>query len=471
MSKDRRLLTIPGEKIFASDFSFQTPVPDPYPDGIYLIPPQNKEILYKPMTTGLDVNYSPTIFNDPSLNIEIKDLYSLFELEKRAKIQEKNSDDKIILHFSGKKIFKKENAEKMARKFDLSHSRKKTKGVGKVGSNTHVPSIMGIEGDLENQQKTLLTREDRFEERKARLDVLYTEEMNKTYYKSQLMWDIENSFQEAADRDRTGWKHPNNKKMRAKKVWKLEPCAELMGQSVCGLNLTNKFNKSKHSNVFADQNIIGRVTKGEHQQKLFQVFSKQSEEILGPKNEESNSEEANEESNNEETATERQKYEIQKEFVVLKKKYELTKVTRDWLLLMNEDQSKIQVKPVDFSLIVRNVQKKVESQSLNLKVEPQLEKWFNEKNQINLETCGSYLGRLSRKLGKEEGKDRRLLRKIKFTKRQEHVDVANNNQTKKQNLGLQERNDSLEIGTNRIEEEVNSDKSQGENDSIDSLLM
>ena len=471
MSKDRRLLTIPGEKIFASDFSFQTPVPDPYPDGIYLIPPQNKEILYKPMTTGLDVNYSPTIFNDPSLNIEIKDLYSLFELEKRAKIQEKNSDDKIILHFSGKKMFKKENAEKMARKFDLSYSRKKKRGEGAVGNNAHVPSIMGIDGEMGTEQTTGMTREDRFEERKARLDVLYTEEMNKTYYKSQLMWDIENSFQEVADRDKTGWKHPSNKKMRAKRVWKLEPCAELMGQSVCGLNLTNKFNKAKHSSVFADQNIIGRVTKGEHQQKLFQVFGKQSEEVLGPQNGESNSEEGNGESGNKETATELQKYEIQKEFVVLKKEYELPRVTRDWLLLMNENESKIQVKPIDFSLIVRNVQKKVESKALNVKVEPHLEKLFNEKNQMNLETCGSYLGRLSRKLGNEKEKDRRLFRKIKFTKRQEQIDQANNSQTKKQNLGLQERRDSLEVDNHRIEEEVNSEKSEDDNDSIDSLLM
>jgi hypothetical protein len=83
--KSESLLKVPGQKIFQSSFSLKMHMPDPFPGQIIKIPPTEPDRFFRPSINGLDLCDFQSLYVPRNMNLDLRHLYKLFELQPEPK--------------------------------------------------------------------------------------------------------------------------------------------------------------------------------------------------------------------------------------------------------------------------------------------------------------------------------------------------------------------------------------------------
>ena len=420
--KSDHLMQIPGNKIFQSSFSLKMTIPDPFPGPILKIPPSDPQRFYRPSVNGTDLAFPPPLYVPKNMNIPLEELYKLFEMEMQQKDsekdekgrnskgkwftnenqkQEKNSslfeesewtqDHDLILQHSAKKTFRHELAfSEHFPKFPFEKkegiSQKITKGI----SQNMVASMEKL-GNAQEKVKEGRRREssrDFWEsgdlETEKRSDVLYTDEMNKEFYKQKISKELQQSFLESEGLRKETLTHPRRASLKAKHVYSLLPCTELLGQIVFDVHLGNKLEKTKEHKLLNEEGLVARVGFNDHQEKTLAVFQTQKE-----RNEEIDSHQNG--SAKEETLP-KEVMEKVGEFGVLRKKLGGEKDRKMLMMIVNDEHS-AEIKEVDYSFFLRNVKRMQEEEEIALEEDLEEEARFKKEEQKEVHDLDSFLSK------------------------------------------------------------------------------
>ena len=190
-----------------------------------------------------------------------------------------------------------------------------------------------------------------------RSDVLYTDKMNKDFYKQKISEAIEQSFIESQNLKKETLVHPNIPGLKAKRVLSLLPCPELLGQTMFDVHLGNKLEKAKEHKIFNQQGLIAKVGYNEFQEKTMKIYQKRSKL-------DSSSDEESSDFENKEGIHSKEVHEKTGEYGVLRKKMGEEDEQKMLMMVVNNEES-AEIKEIDYSFFLRNI-KKLQDKELSL---------------------------------------------------------------------------------------------------------
>jgi hypothetical protein len=208
-----------------------------------------------------------------------------------------------------------------------------------------------------------------------RSDVLYTDEMNKEFYKQRINDVISQSFIDSEKIDKNTLVHPNNPSIKAKRVLSLLPCSELLGQSLFDVHLGNKLEKLKENEILEDEGLLAKIGFNEYQEKTLKLFK--------AKNENSNSKE-------ESNTLSGDVMERIGEYGVLRKKLGEDEEQKMMMMVINDEES-AEIKEMNYSLFLRNVKKLQEPEELMIEEDLEEETRFKTEEQEQVQDINSFL--------------------------------------------------------------------------------
>jgi hypothetical protein len=221
-----------------------------------------------------------------------------------------------------------------------------------------------------------------------RSDVLYTDEMNKDFYKQRISDVINQSFVESEAIDLETLVHPNKPSLKAKQIFSLLPSSELLGQTIFDVHLGNKLEKTKENELLNEEGLLASIGFNEHQEKTLKVFKKKTQ---NPSNKIDTENDIPEE------------MERVGEYGVLRKKMGGDEQQKMLLMIINNENS-AEIKEMDYSLFLRNVKKLQETEELLLEDDMEEETRFKKDEQEEVQDLSSFLSkRLSQLYPSSEG--------------------------------------------------------------------
>jgi hypothetical protein len=231
-----------------------------------------------------------------------------------------------------------------------------------------------------------------------RSDVLYTEEMNKEFYKQKLTQAINETFEESAKIQKDTLVHPKNRNLKAKNVFSLTPSSELLGQSIFDIYLGNKLEKSNEGNLLNEEGLMAQVGFNEFQEKTLKLFKKKKDENL-----KEGQPEASDSDSEKRPPSIKESLDKVGEYGVLRKKLG-EKDNQKMLLMIVNNEDSAEIKEVDFSMFLRNVKKFGEPEELVLEEDLEEEARFKKQEQEEVNDLDSFLlKRLSQLYPSTEG--------------------------------------------------------------------
>lgn len=232
-----------------------------------------------------------------------------------------------------------------------------------------------------------------------RSDVLYTDEMNRDFYKQKIGQEIQRSFEESRGIRVESLVHPKNPSLRARQVLSLLPCPELLGQKLFDVHLGNKLEKTDEAELFNREGLVGRVDFSEFNEKTFKVFCE------GAAARETRPGEKSGEGGGQTERVPPAKEELGKagEYAVLWKKLGRDEDRKLLLMVINREES-AEIKELDYSLFLRNKKKQLEPETLLLEEDLEEERRFQQEEHSKVRSLDSFLAkRLSQLYPVSEG--------------------------------------------------------------------
>ena len=215
-----------------------------------------------------------------------------------------------------------------------------------------------------------------------RSDVLYTDKMNKDFYKQKISEAIEQSFIESEGITKETLVHPNNPGLKAKRVLSLLPCTELLGQTMFDIHLGNKLEKANEQKIFNQEGLIAKVGYNEFQEKTMKIFQDNSK--LKMSSDDSGSSEKKPDFHSKEIL------ERTGEYGVLRKKMGEDDEQRMLMMVVNKEDS-AEIKEIDYSFFLRNIKKIQENEKLAVEEDMEEETRFKKEEQAELKENESFL--------------------------------------------------------------------------------
>jgi hypothetical protein len=281
-SQNSSMIKIPADKIFDWNMTQKIQVEEPYPSPIYIIPDFKVDNWYRPEISGLDLNRKPRIYTKKNLELSMKNLYRLFELEKEPqedpnKIEEEQTEtaeqevdiDELIINHSGKNSFNESFLQK--RKQVCNKNRQILQNSFDLSANKLNTTVL----TQENDSQILEENKSEDESSITRADILYKIDNNKQFYNKRITQSVNKTFESAAQLDNTDLsqiRHPSNPNLKAKRVSPLLPCKELFPKTICNIHLMNKLEKSGEYRSLSNQKILGQIGKSLNDERVIQIF-------------------------------------------------------------------------------------------------------------------------------------------------------------------------------------------------------
>lgn len=233
-----------------------------------------------------------------------------------------------------------------------------------------------------------------------RSDVLYTDEMNRHFYKQKIAAEINRSFIESEAIQKESLVHPRDSSLKAKQVLSLVPCPELLGQTLFDVHLGNKLEKADEADLFIKEGILGKIDRNEFNEKTLKIFNGDSESGTRKQKDKTGTSPIGEE---EETVEFKEELEKVGEYGVLRKKLGQSEERKMLLMVINHEES-AEIKELDYSLFLRNKKKQHEPETLNLEEDLEEERRFKLEEQSEIRELDSFLmKRLSQLYPSSEG--------------------------------------------------------------------
>lgn len=176
--------------------------------------------------------------------------------------------------------------------------------------------------------------------------------------------------------------HPKLPSVKAKNVFSLVPCSELLGQSIYDVYLGNKLEKVHDQKFLNEEGLMANVGFNEFQEKTLKVFQKNDIEEEMPIKES-----------------------LRKvgEYGVLKKTFSEKENQRMLLMIVNKEDT-AEIKEVDYSMYLRNIKKIADAEELVLEEDLEEEARFKKEEQEEVQDLDSFLlKRLSQMYPPTEG--------------------------------------------------------------------
>lgn len=209
----------------------------------------------------------------------------------------------------------------------------------------------------------------------GRSDVLYTDEMNKDFYKQKIAAEIDQSFIESDAIRIESLVHPRDPSLRAKQVFSLKPCPELLGHTLFDVHLGNKLEKANESRLFTREGIVGKIDYNEYNEKTLKVFESDSQR---------------ERIRDEEKNGFQDELEKVGEYGVLRKKLGKNEERKMLLMVINREDS-AEIKELDYSLFLRNKKRIYDPEKLLLEEDLEEERRFKLEEQKEIRDLDSFL--------------------------------------------------------------------------------